>query len=79
MALTRRTGQRVTSSIWTGFVDAMTGLLLVLTFALTMFAIVQFVLSGMISAQSDEIAMRDQRIASLDQIVARNDEERLPS
>jgi chemotaxis protein MotB len=40
MALSRRTGQRFQSSIWPGFVDAMTGLLLVLMFVLTIFMIV---------------------------------------
>ena len=35
MALSRRTGQRFQASIWPGFVDAMTGLLLVLMFVLT--------------------------------------------
>ena len=32
MALSRRTGARFQASIWPGFVDAMTGLLLVLMF-----------------------------------------------
>ena len=39
MALSRRTGQRFQASIWPGFVDAMTGLLLVLMFVLTIFMI----------------------------------------
>ena len=34
MALSRRTGSRFQANIWPGFVDAMTGLLLVLTFVL---------------------------------------------
>ena len=65
MALMRRTGHRVTTSIWTGFVDAMTGLLLVLMFVLSMFMIVQFILSGTITTQSDELARRDEQIADL--------------
>ena len=44
MALSRRTGQRFQASIWPGFVDAMTGLLLVLMFVLTIFMVIQFVL-----------------------------------
>ncbi|NCZ66738.1 MAG: hypothetical protein EBY64_10090 [Rhodobacteraceae bacterium] len=44
MALSRRTGQRFQGSIWPGFVDAMTGLLLVLMFVLTIFMVIQFVL-----------------------------------
>ena len=55
MALSRRTGQRFQASIWPGFVDAMTGLLLVLMFLLTIFMVVQFVLRETISGQETEI------------------------
>ena len=51
MALSRRTGARFQASIWPGFVDAMTGLLLVLMFVLTIFMIVQFVLTERITGQ----------------------------
>ena len=39
MALSRRKGNRFEGSIWPGYVDAVTGLLMVLTFVLTMTAI----------------------------------------
>jgi len=55
MALSRRTGSRFQSSIWPGFVDAMTGLLLVLMFVLTIFMIVQFVLTERITGQESEL------------------------
>ena len=55
MALSRRTGSRFQSSIWPGFVDAMTGLLLVLMFVLTIFMIVQFVLTERITGQETEL------------------------
>ncbi len=55
MALSRRTGQRFQASIWPGFVDAMTGLLLVLMFLLTIFMVVQFVLRDTISGQETEL------------------------
>lgn len=55
MALTRRSVQRVPSNIWPGFVDAMTGILLVLIFVLTIFMIVQFVLRETISGQESEL------------------------
>ncbi len=55
MALSRRTGQRFQNSIWPGFVDAMTGLLLVLFFVLTIFMIVQFVQSETITGQESEL------------------------
>ena len=55
MALSRRSGQRFQSSIWPGFVDAMTGLLLVLMFLLTIFMVVQFVLRETINGQESEL------------------------
>jgi len=66
MALSRRTGQRFQNSIWPGFVDAMTGLLLVLMFLLTIFMVVQFVLRETISGQEsqlDELANEVQSLA----------------
>lgn len=55
MALTRRSVQRMSGSIWPGFVDAMTALLLVLFFVLTIFMIVQFVLRETITGQEDAL------------------------
>ena len=65
MALSRRTGQRFQASIWPGFVDAMTGLLLVLMFVLTIFMIVQFVLRETISGQADELEVLSAEVAAL--------------
>ncbi|MFQ6554007.1 peptidoglycan -binding protein [Aestuariibius insulae] len=55
MALSRRSGARFQASIWPGFVDAMTGLLLVLMFVLTIFMIVQFILRETITGQATEL------------------------
>ena len=55
MALSRRTGARFQASIWPGFVDAMTGLLLVLMFVLTIFMVMQFVLQETIKGQGLEL------------------------
>ena len=55
MALTRRSVNRVSGSIWPGFVDAMTALLLVLMFVLTIFMVVQFMLRETISGQESEL------------------------
>lgn len=55
MALSRRSVQRMSGSIWPGFVDAMTALLLVLMFVLTIFMIVQYVLRETITGQEDEL------------------------
>ncbi len=67
MALSRRSGQRFQNSIWPGFVDAMTGLLLVLMFLLTIFMVVQFVLRETISGQEsqlDELSSEVQALAN---------------
>ena len=67
MALSRRTGQRFQASIWPGFVDAMTGLLLVLMFVLTIFMVVQFVLRETISGQGTELDALGAEVAALAQ------------
>lgn len=59
MALRRR-GERGSSSIiWPGFVDAMTALLLVVMFVLSIFLIVQFVLR-------EELTGKDEQLSELD-------------
>ena len=65
MALSRRTGQRFQGSIWPGFVDAMTGLLLVLMFVLTIFMVIQFVLRETISGQETELNSLSAEIAAI--------------
>lgn len=67
MALARRTGQRrdVSGAIWPGFVDAMTALLLVLMFVLSIFMIVQFVLRDTISEQDTQLEGLSAEVASL--------------
>ncbi len=65
MALSRRSGQRFQASIWPGFVDAMTGLLLVLMFVLTIFMVVQSVLRETISGQENELDALAGEVAAL--------------
>ena len=65
MALSRRTGQRFQSSIWPGFVDAMTGLLLVMMFLLTIFMVVQFTLRETISGQENELDVLASEVSAL--------------
>ncbi|MEL6932763.1 MAG: peptidoglycan-binding protein, partial [Pseudomonadota bacterium] len=65
MALSRRTGARFQASIWPGFVDAMTGLLLVLMFVLTIFMVVQFVLRETITGQEDKLDALSVEVAAL--------------
>ena len=65
MALNRRNGQRFEANIWPGFVDAMTALLLVLVFVLSIFMIVQFMLRETISVQDDELDNLNVEVAAL--------------
>ncbi|MBW4962007.1 peptidoglycan -binding protein [Sulfitobacter sp. CW3] len=67
MALSRRSGSRFQSSIWPGFVDAMTGLLLVLMFVLTIFMVLQAVQTQRISGQEDELNSLSGEVAALAQ------------
>ncbi|MGB3555835.1 MAG: peptidoglycan-binding protein, partial [Jannaschia sp.] len=65
MAFARRNGQRFTANVWPGFVDAMTALLLVLMFVLSIFMIVQFILSETISDQDAELTDLGAQVAGL--------------
>ncbi|HSF64744.1 MAG TPA: flagellar motor protein MotB, partial [Paracoccaceae bacterium] len=65
MSLSRRTGSRMAGSIWPGFVDAMTALLLVLMFVLTIFMIVQSVLRDTITTQDNELDALNAQVAQL--------------
>jgi chemotaxis protein MotB len=65
VALSRRSRSNVSSSIWPGFVDAMTALLLVLMFVLTIFMIVQFVLRETITTQDTELNSLSRQVANL--------------
>jgi chemotaxis protein MotB len=67
MALQRssRRGGGHSPTIWPGFVDAMTGLLLVLMFVLTIFTVVQFVLRDEITGQQDRLNQLTSEVASL--------------
>ncbi|MDB6176980.1 peptidoglycan -binding protein [Paracoccus sp. Z330] len=67
MALRRvSSGNRFSATIWPGFVDAMTALLLVLMFVLTIFMVVQSVLREQITTQDDTIADQNQQISQQD-------------
>jgi len=65
MALSRRNGQKMNGSIWPGFVDAMTALLLVLMFVLSIFMIVQSVLRETIDSQDHELDALSEQVAGL--------------
>jgi len=65
MALSRRSSNRFQNAIWPGFVDAMTGLLLVLMFVLTIFMVIQFVLRQQITGQESELNALSNEVAAL--------------
>lgn len=60
-----RSRSAIPSTIWPGFVDALTGLLLVLIFTISTFVIVQFLLRGELSGQQIELATAQSRIGEL--------------
>lgn len=66
--LSSRTG--ASQAIWPGFVDAMTALLLVLMFVLSIFMIVQFVLRATITGQENELESLGQELAQLSNVLA---------
>ncbi len=67
MALSRRSGARLAANIWPGFVDAMTALLLVLMFVLTIFMIIQETMRETITGQETELNDLSAQVAGLAQ------------
>ena len=64
MPLSRR-GPRFSATIWPGFVDSMTALILVLFFVLSIFMIVQFVLRETITGQGKQLDELSVQVANL--------------
>ena len=62
MGLSRR---RDSSMIWPGFVDAVTTLLMVMMFVLTIFTVMQVVLRDTITTQSNELDSLTNQISQL--------------
>ena len=66
MALSRRGGaNRFSSTIWPGFVDAMTALLMVMMFVLTIFMVVQSVLRDQVDRQETQLDRLTDQVAGL--------------
>ena len=65
MALLRRSGSRFTTNIWPGFVDAMTALLLVLMFVLSIFMVIQSVFREKITGQETELSKLENEVLNL--------------
>ena len=66
MALSQgRGGQRFSTNIWPGYVDALSTLILVLTFVVTIFMVVQYVLREQINTQGSELEALGAQVADL--------------
>ena len=65
MGLSRGDGNRFSATIWPGFVDAMTALLMVMMFVLTIFLLVQSVLRDQITTQDSELDRLGAQVAQL--------------
>ncbi|HUF87014.1 MAG TPA: peptidoglycan -binding protein [Thermohalobaculum sp.] len=65
MAFSRRAGGRPEANTWPGFVDALTALLLILMFVLSIFMIVQFTMHETISGQSRELDELNRQLSGL--------------
>lgn len=71
MAATRgRRGERSSEDYWPGFVDAMSALLLVFIFLLSIFMIAQFFLSQQLSGRDTVLNRLNQQIAELTELLA---------
>ncbi|MER5172322.1 peptidoglycan -binding protein [Thioclava kandeliae] len=70
MALARRGRQRFSTNIWPGFVDAMTALLLVVIFVLSIFMVVQSVLRQQVDTQENELASLNDTVDGLAQALS---------
>lgn len=67
MALNRASTNRFSATIWPGFVDAMTALLMVLMFVLTIFVIVQSVLREQVTNQGSTITRQEEQLSRQEQ------------
>ena len=70
-----RRRSRAEANIWPGFVDALSTLLLVLMFVLSIFVVAQFYLGDRLQTVKNELASKDDELARLiDQINSLNDQ-----
>ncbi|KQB12926.1 peptidoglycan -binding protein [Rhodobacter capsulatus] len=70
MALSGRRGQRFTTNVWPGFVDAMGALLMVLIFVLSIFMMVQSMLRDTITTKDHELDALSAQVAGLAQALS---------
>ncbi|MFD1796186.1 peptidoglycan -binding protein [Paracoccus aurantiacus] len=77
MALSRgRGGNRFSATIWPGFVDAMTALLMVLMFVITIFMVVQSALRDTVDRQESQLGQLSDQVAGLSSTLSVTQDER---
>lgn len=77
MALSRGRGaNRFSATIWPGFVDAMTALLMVLMFVITIFMVVQSVLRDTVDRQESQLDQLSDQVAGLSSTLSVTQDER---
>ena len=74
MGLSRGNGDRFSSNVWPGFVDALSALLMVLIFALTIFMVLQSVMRDTITTQDSELDRLSGQVSQLSDALATSDE-----
>ncbi|MDH3666448.1 MAG: peptidoglycan -binding protein [Paracoccaceae bacterium] len=70
MALARRAGGRIQQNTWPGFVDAMTALLLILMFVMSIFMIIQFTMHQKLTGQTKELDQLNLQLADLANVLS---------
>ena len=70
MPLARRSGGRLETNIWPGFVDAMTALLLILMFVMSIFMMIQFTMHQKITGQTKELDDLTLQLAGLADVLS---------
>ncbi len=70
MGLGRRSGGRHETNTWPGFVDAMTALLMILMFVLSIFMIIQFTMHEKITGQTKELDDLTRQLAGLADVLS---------
>ena len=74
-AFSRQKNRRSTADHWPGFVDALSSLLLVIIFLLSMFVLAQVFLSQTLSGQDEELSRLNDTISQLERTLAMEREE----
>ncbi|MSO77695.1 MAG: peptidoglycan -binding protein [Alphaproteobacteria bacterium] len=70
MISSRRRGRAFDSNVWPGFVDALTTLVMVVSFLLMVFVLAQFFLSQLLSTRDEQLRQINRQLAELAEVLA---------